>query len=451
MRTVEISPNQWPIWIKMVSLAVLGTQWGDEGKGKFVDFLAEKAIAVVRFQGGNNAGHTVKIGADEFKLHLLPSGILRKGKLAIIGNGVIINPEVLIWEIENLKKRGIDCSDLRISDRAHLIMPYHTMLDGAEEKLKAGKQIGTTGRGIGPCYSDKISRLGIRVCDLMDEVVFKEKLSFAVMVKKRIYRAYGIEEELDEEGIFREYSSHGEKLRPYVCDTVEILERLRAKKSRILFEGAQGTLLDIDYGTYPFVTSSNTIAGNVATGSGTPPGEIDRILGIAKAYTTRVGSGPFPTELPEREAVSLAKAGGEFGTTTGRMRRCGWLDLVVVSHSMRLSGIDSIALTKMDVLGEVERIKICDSYKLDGKKTVRFPASIEALERCTPVYTEFESWGEISPGAMRDIKRNGRRSLPREIKEYIAHIEGVLGIPVSAISFGKERDKTSILRKIWPS
>ncbi|HDP96876.1 MAG TPA: adenylosuccinate synthase, partial [Euryarchaeota archaeon] len=435
----------------MVTLAVLGTQWGDEGKGKFVDFLAEKAKAVVRFQGGDNAGHTVKIGADEFKLHLLPSGILRKGKTAIIGNGVIVNPEVLIGEIDNLKKRGIDCSGLRISDRAHLIMPYHTMLDGAEEQLKAGKHIGTTGRGIGPCYSDKISRLGIRVCDLMDGAVFREKLSFAVMVKKRIFAAYGIEEELDEERIFEEYSSYWKKLKPYVCDTVEVLERLRARKSRILFEGAQGTLLDIDYGTYPFVTSSNTIAGNAATGSGTPPGDIDRILGIAKAYTTRVGSGPFPTEMPEREAVSLAKAGGEFGTTTGRMRRCGWLDLVVVSHSVRLSGIDSIALTKMDVLGQVNRIKICDSYKLDGKKIVHFPASIEALERCRPVYSEFESWGEISQSTIRKMKSNGRRSLPAEIREYIGHIEKLLGIPVSAISFGKERDKTAMLRKIWPS
>lgn len=451
MRTVEISPNQWPIWIKMVSLAVLGTQWGDEGKGKFVDFLAEKAKAVVRFQGGNNAGHTVKIGADEFKLHHLPSGILRKGKLAIIGNGVIINPEVLIGEIENLRKRGIDCSNLRISDRAHLIMPYHIILDGAEERLKAGKQIGTTGRGIGPCYSDKAARLGIRVCDLMDDSLFREKLSFAALVKNRVFKAYGIEQELDPERILRDYGSYAKKLRPYVCDTVEIMDKLRAKNSRILFEGAQGSLLDIDYGTYPFVTSSNTIAGSAANGSGSPPGALDRILGIAKAYTTRVGSGPFPTELPEREGVALAKAGGEFGTTTGRMRRCGWLDLVVVSHSVRLSGIDSLALTKMDVLGQVERIKICDAYKLDEKKTVYFPASIETLERCAPVYSEFESWGEISPDTMRDMKRNGRRSLPSEIKEYIAHIEKVLRIPVSAISFGKERDKTTTLRKIWPT
>lgn len=435
----------------MATLAVLGTQWGDEGKGKFVDYLAEPAKAVVRFQGGNNAGHTVKIGAELFKLHHLPSGILRKGKLAIIGNGVIVNPEVLIGEIDGLNKRKIDTSGLRISDRAHLIMPYHILLDGIEEKLKAGGQIGTTGRGIGPCYSDKMARTGIRMCDLIDEREFREKLSFTVGLKNRLMKAYGLKEQLDADSIAEQYLQFGDRISPYICDTVSILNELHEKKRKILFEGAQGSLLDIDYGTYPFVTSSNTIAGNIASGSGFPPNAIDRIVGIAKAYTTRVGSGPFPTELPEDQAVSLAKVGGEFGTTTGRMRRCGWLDLVVVSHSKRLSGIDSIAITKMDVLGQMDQIRICDHYILDGKKTQYFPASLNDLDRCEPSYTDFDSWGELSTSAIRRMKRDGRSAFPKEIKKYVTHIEKVLKIPVSALSFGKERDRTILLRKIWPS
>ncbi|MDH4123196.1 MAG: adenylosuccinate synthase [Thermoplasmata archaeon] len=434
----------------MSTLAILGTQWGDEGKGKLVDFLAEPAKAVVRFQGGDNAGHTVKIGSEEFKLHLLPSGILRKGKLAIIGNGVIINPKVLINEIDGLAKRGIDCSSLRISDRANLIMPYHVMLDGAEERLKAGKQVGTTGRGIGPCYSDKVARIGIRMCDLIDEKVLKEKLSFIVDLKKRMLRAYDMDEGLDCDSIVREYLEYGNRLREYVTDTAVLLEKLLKKDSKILFEGAQGALLDVDFGTYPYVTSSNTIGGNIATGSGFPPKQIDRILGIAKGYTTRVGAGPFPTELPESESMELAKAGGEFGTTTGRMRRCGWLDLVVVSHSIRLSGIDTLALTKMDVLGKIDKIKICDHYILDGKKTSAFPASLEQLSKCEPVYKSFGSWGELSDSEIEKMKKRGRAALPVEIKKYLEHIEKILRIPVSAIGLGKERDRTVILRNIWP-
>lgn len=430
---------------------VVGLHWGDEGKGKIVDFLAEPAKAVVRFQGGNNAGHTVKIGAELFALHILPSGILRKGKLAIVGNGVIVDPKVLIEEIDNLEKRGFGCAGLRISDRAHLIMPYHVLLDGAEERLRAGKPVGTTGRGIGPCYSDKVARLGIRMCDLIDEQAFREKLLFAINLKNRVLRAYGIEEQLDYEKIASEYLAFGKRLGQYITDTVSLLRDLDRRNAKILFEGAQGSLLDIDYGTYPFVTSSNTIAGNISTGSGIPPCSIDRIIGVAKAYTTRVGAGPFPTELPEKEGQELAKAGGEFGTTTGRMRRCGWLDLVVVSHSVRLSGIDSIGLTKMDVLGEMDKIKICDHYTLNGKKIRDLPASLKVLAECTPVYKEFESWGEISEPAMRKIKKGRKGALPKEMKQYISHIEKSLGIPVSAIGLGKERDRTIVLRKIWPS
>jgi len=435
----------------MPSLAVLGMQWGDEGKGKIVDFLAERARAVVRFQGGNNAGHTVKIGEEEFKLHHLPSGILRKGKLAIIGSGVIINPKVLIGEIDGLENRNINCTGLRISDRAHLIMPYHILLDGAEENLRAGQQIGTTRRGIGPCYADKMTRTGIRMCDLMDEKSFREKLTFTVKIKNRILEAYGMKERLNFRIILEEYLGYRARLGQYVHDTVVIMNDLLKRNSRILFEGAQGTLLDIDYGTYPYVTSSNTVAGHIATGSGYPPGKIDKILGISKAYTTRVGGGPFPTELPEKQAVALAKAGGEFGTTTGRMRRCGWLDLVNLTYSVRLSGIDSIALTKMDVLGKVDQIKICDYYRLNGKRINRFPASIQELERCEPVYAEFTNWGELSASSIRRMKRGLRSALPGEIKKYIAHIEKLLGIPISILSFGKERDKTVVLRKIWPS
>jgi len=434
----------------MTGLAVLGTQWGDEGKGKLVDFLAEDAKAIVRFQGGDNAGHTVKIGPETFKLHILPSGILRKGKLAIVGNGVIVNPKVLIEEIDGLEKRGISCAGLRISDRTHLIMPYHVMLDGAEERLKAGKNVGTTGRGIGPCYSDKIARVGIRMCDLIDEKVFRDKLRFAIDLKNRIFKAYGMEQQLSYEAVAKEYLAYGKRLGKYITDTGAILRKLDERNSKILFEGAQGSLLDIDYGTYPYVTSSNTIAGNISNGSGVPPGSIDGIIGIAKAYTTRVGSGPFPTELPEREGVALAKAGGEFGTTTGRMRRCGWLDLVVVSHAVRLSGIDSIGLTKMDVLGTMGKLRICDRYRLDGKMIRDFPASLEALARCEPVYSEFGSWGEVSESMIEKLKKKGKSGLPIEIKQYIGHIEKSLGIPVSAIGLGKERDRTIVLRNIWP-
>jgi len=437
--------------ISMPTLAVLGTQWGDEGKGKLVDFLAEPARAVVRFQGGDNAGHTVKIGSEEFKLHILPSGILRKGKLAIIGNGVIVNPKVLLEELEQLNSRGVDTSGLRISDRANVIMPYHILLDGAEERLRANRQVGTTGRGIGPCYSDKVARIGIRMIDLTDKKMLTERLSFIVDLKNRILKAYGMTEQLDFEQIAEEYSSYGERLKPYITDTSLILERLSRNDSKILFEGAQGALLDIDYGTYPYVTASNTIAGNIATGAGFPPRKIDAILGITKAYTTRVGAGPFPTELPEEESAELAKAGSEFGTTTGRMRRCGWLDLVVVRHAVRLSGIDSIGLTKADILGEMDRVRICTHYLIDGKKTSVFPASLDALSKARPVYAEFKGWGEITDAHLRRLKKRGRSALPDELKRYISCIEKNLGIPVSVIGFGKERDKTVSLRRIWPA
>lgn len=436
--------------ISMPTLAVLGTQWGDEGKGKIVDFLAESARAVVRFQGGDNAGHTVKIGSEEFKLHLLPSGILRKGKLAIIGNGVIVNPKVLIEEIDHLSSRGIDTSGLRISDRANVIMPYHILLDGAEERLRAGRQVGTTGRGIGPCYSDKIARIGIRMIDLVDKRALRDKLSFIVNLKNRILKAYDMADQLDAKLIADEYAIYGKRLEPYITDTSAILERLLRKNSKILFEGAQGTMLDIDHGTYPYVTSSNTVAGGISTGSGFPPGRIDTILGIAKAYTTRVGAGPFPTELPEDESRELAKAGSEYGTTTGRMRRCGWLDLVVVGHAVRLSGIDCIGLTKADILAGMAKIMVCTHYIIDGKKTRIFPASIDALSRARPVYSEFEGWGEISDSDFRKLKSKGRTALPAEMKRYIACIEKNLRIPVAAIGLGKERDKTVMLRRIWP-
>jgi adenylosuccinate synthase len=434
----------------MTGLAVLGTQWGDEGKGKLVDFLAEPAKAIVRFQGGDNAGHTVKVGDEIFKLHLLPSGILRKSKLAIIGNGVIVNPKVLLGEIEELESRGVSCSNLKISDRAHIIMPYHILLDGAEERLRAGKNVGTTGRGIGPCYSDKVSRIGLRMADLVDEQTFREKLKFAVDLKNRVLRAYDMQECQSFATIAKEYIEYGKRLSRYITDTKAILRDLVEKDSKILFEGAQGCLLDVDYGTYPYVTASNTIAGNIANGSGVPPSAINAIIGIAKAYTTRVGSGPFPTELPEKEGVALAKAGGEFGTTTGRMRRCGWLDLVVVSHAVNLSGINSIGLTKMDVLGDMDELMVCDHYKLNGKKTRDFPASLKELSMCEPAYTKLKGWGEVSESMIASLKKKGRSSLPAEMKAYISHIEKSLGIPVSAIGLGKERDRTIVLRDIWP-
>ena len=419
----------------MAVKAVFGTQWGDEGKGKVVDYYAEKADITVRYQGGNNAGHTVKIGDEVFKFHILPSGVLRKGKTAVIGNGVVIDPKVLISEIEDIRKRGIE-PNLLISDRAHVIMPYHRLLDGAEEAFRGKKKVGTTGRGIGPCYSDKIARLGIRMGDLIDPEALREKLDFIIPMKNRIFEAYGMGKQLDAEEVFGEYAEYGRYLKDMVGDTIEFLHQNMGKE--ILLEGAQGAMLDVDFGTYPYTTSSSTIGGGSSTGSGIPPNAIKEMTGVVKAYTTRVGMGPFPTEQENEIGRHLCEKGHEFGTTTGRARRCGWLDLVVVKHALRLTGATGIAITKIDVLEGLESIKVAYAYDIDGKKTQYFPAKTDGIK---PIYREFPGWN-MTEGEWRKVKEGGTDALPSNVRDYLKFIEEETGVKIRMISYGPSREET---------
>ena len=434
----------------MPALVIIGSQWGDEGKGKIVDFLAEESDIVVRFQGGNNAGHSVKIGEELFALHLVPSGILRPGKMAVIGNGVVIDPGVLLDELDKLEKRGVSVKNLRISDRAHVIMPYHKMLDGAEERMRGGAKVGTTGRGIGPSYSDKVARLGVRMCDLVDEKVLRERLEFLVPLKQRILDAYDDTTRLDLESICREYSDHGRRLAKYVMDTGPMLTEALTAKKRVLFEGAQGSMLDIDHGTFPFVTSSQTVAGNAASGSGVSPLWLDEVFGIVKAYTTRVGAGPFPSELMDDIGKEIAEKGGEFGTTTGRARRCGWLDLVVTKYSSALSGFTGVAMTKIDVLGGLDELKICTHYDLDGVKVTTIPADLRVLDRCRPEYSTLKGWDDIEPARMDKILAEGFSALPRNMRKYIRFVEKQMGLRVVLLGLGRRRNEIlDLRRKKW--
>ena len=434
----------------MPSLVVIGSQWGDEGKGKIVDFLANEAHMVVRFQGGNNAGHTVKIGEELFALHHLPSGILRPGKLAVIGNGVVIDPGVLIKELDDLESRGVSAKNLRISDRANIIMPYHRILDGAEERMRKGAKVGTTGRGIGPSYADKVARLGVRMGDLIDENVLSDKLEFLIPLKQRILDAYGDPNKLDLGAIKSEYAGYGRQLRQYVTDTGALVEDSLRKKKRVLFEGAQGTLLDIDHGTYPFVTSSTTVAGNAASGAGISPLALDEVYGVVKAYTTRVGEGPLPSELHDEVGKRIAEKGGEFGTTTGRARRCGWLDLVVTRYASSLSGFTGVAMTKIDVLGGFDNLKICTHYVLDGKRVTRIPADLRLLQRCEPKYAILDGWDEIDEAGMKRILSKGYSELPANMKKYIKRVEKEMGVPVVLLGLGRRRNEILDLRKrMW--
>jgi adenylosuccinate synthase len=372
---------------------IIGTQWGDEGKGKVVDYFSKDADYVVRFQGGDNAGHTIKVGDEVYKLHLIPSGVIQ-GKTGVIGNGVVINPEVLIHEIDEITKRGIK-PRLLISDRANIIMPYHKILDGAEEQYLGDKKIGTTKRGIGPCYSDKVARKGIRVVDLIDKEALSKKLDTILPIKQRILDVYKIDKKLDKKEVLETYYNFGMRLKGFITNThVELNKAIRSGKN-ILLEGAQGTMLDVDYGTYPYTTSSHTIAGGSIIGTGIGPRHIDEIIGIVKAYTTRVGEGPLPTELFEQTGKHLAEKGHEFGTTTNRPRRCGWLDLVVVRYSCMISGVTKLAITKLDVLDGLKSVKICTGYQLDGKKIDYFLADIEKVKSCKPIYKEFKGWSNI--------------------------------------------------------
>lgn len=428
----------------MSAFIVLGAQWGDEGKGKMTDYLAEDANVVVRFQGGNNAGHTVVVGDQEYKLHLIPSGILYDDKLNVIGNGVVLDPQALFEEIDYLEGVGVKVTPdkLIISDRAQLIMPYHKILDKLKEKARGKNDIGTTGKGIGPCYTDKFERSGIRVCDLMHPEVFKEKLKENVEMKNAYITKVLGGEAVSFEEILNKYLEYGKKLKPYVQDTsVRVYNDIKDNKT-VLFEGAQGMLLDIDYGTYPYVTSSNTTAGGVANGVGIGPNMITNAVGITKAYTTRVGKGPFPTELLDETGDWIREKGHEYGVTTGRSRRCGWLDLVIVKTAVRVSGLTSLAVTKIDTLAGLDKLKVCVGYKFDGKVIDYFPASLEDLAKCEPVYEEFAGWGEEVANA------RSYDELPENAKKYLERIEEFTGTRISLVSVGPKRDQTMRVKEI---
>jgi adenylosuccinate synthase len=421
----------------MSTVVIVGAQWGDEGKGKIVDVLTLKADLVARYQGGNNAGHTVVIDNEKYVLHLIPSGILHKGTKCAIGNGVVIDPLALLGEIDELRSRNIDIdNNLCISQNAHIIMPYHGAIEREQEK---SKKIGTTGRGIGPSYTDKIARNGIRVIDLLRPDLFREKLRVNLSVFNyllvNLYKA----DPLSEDKIFDEYMGYAKQLGKFVTDVSLLINREIEAGKNILLEGAQGTLLDIDHGTYPYVTSSNTIAGGACTGAGIGPTKIDRILGIVKAYTTRVGEGPFPTELNDELGESIRQRGGEFGATTGRPRRCGWLDILGLRYSVSINGLTGIGLTKMDILDGLEKINLCVGYKYDGKVYDTFTTDLDVLKRCEPVYEEMPGWKESTVG----IKEFDR--LPSNAKSYIKKIEYLLKTPIQIISTGPKRDEIIVL------
>ncbi len=432
----------------MSAVVVVGTQWGDEGKGKIVDLLTRYADIIVRFQGGNNAGHTLVVGGETFIFHLIPSGILYEDKLCLIGNGVVLDPKVLIEELDGLKEKGMEVSPkrLKISPNTHLIMPYHRALDHAREAKKSkGKKIGTTGRGIGPCYEDKIVRCGIKVADLMDPELFEEKLKENVEEKNFLLERQLEAGPVDFQEILKEYEVYRERLAPYVDNCSIIIDRALKEGRNVLFEGAQGTQLDIDHGTYPFVTSSNTVAGGACTGAGIGPSKIDKVIGVCKAYTTRVGGGPFPTELFDQIGDTIQERGGEFGATTGRRRRCGWLDGVVLRDAVRLNGLDGLAITKLDVLSGLDPLKVCTSYEGRTKRWEYMPGTIREVAALRPNYQEIPGWQE-------DISQIGSfEALPEKTRSYIKYIEDLAGVPVDIVSVGPGREQTIVLRNPFES
>jgi len=423
----------------MSNIVLIGAQWGDEGKGKIIDILSEKSDIIIRFQGGNNAGHTVVIGNEEFILHLIPSGILHKGKVCVIGNGVVVDPEALLEEIDALKKRHVDVgSSLIISDQVHVIFPYHRLLDELREQKKSTTKIGTTKRGIGPCYADKAARCGIRMTDLLNPEKFKEKLKFNIDEKNAILRTLYNHSGFSLDDMYHKYIDYGKKISKYMQNVPLYLNTAIEKKKSLLFEGAQGTLLDIDHGTYPYVTSSNTTAGGASTGTGVSPVNIDKVLGVAKAYTTRVGEGPFPTEFGPELMEKIRKKGKEFGATTGRPRRCGWLDAVILRHAVMINGLTELALTKLDVLDDTETIKVCVAYKSVGKALKNFPGNMETLSACEPVYEELPGW-------KADITSVTKyRHLPSKARKYISYISKLLNRKITMVSVGSERRQTLI-------
>ncbi|MDY3973735.1 adenylosuccinate synthase [uncultured Veillonella sp.] len=428
----------------MATSMVIGTQWGDEGKGKIVDYLAEQADVVVRSQGGNNAGHTVVVDDRAFALRLLPSGILYDNKTNIIGTGVVVDPKVLLNEIENLEHEGKSAQSLQISNRAHVIMPYHNLLDEAEENSKGDLKIGTTKNGIGPCYADKVNRVGIRICDLLDEEVFKAKLDYNVRIKNKILReVYGSTEAVDYFQILKDYTEYAERLRPYVTDTNYNVVTAIKEGKKVLFEGAQATMLDLDHGTYPFVTSSHPIAGGASVGAGVGPNYLKNIIGVVKAYATRVGEGPFPSELLDETGDYLRNTGHEFGTVTGRPRRCGWLDLAVVSYAADLNSLDYLAITRLDILDKLPEVKICVGYTKNGEAVKGFPADLRELEQCEPVYETLQGW-QCDTSAIKKYE-----DLPEAARRYVERISEVTGVRLGIVSVGPNRSQTIVLHDVF--
>lgn len=427
----------------MATVVVVGTQWGDEGKGKITDFLAEGADVVARYQGGNNAGHTILIDNKKYKLTMIPSGIFNHNKTCVIGNGMVINPAALIDEINYIHENGFSTDNLKISDRAHVIMPYHLVLDGLEEDRKGENKIGTTRKGIGPCYMDKAARNGIRIADLMDAEEFELKVRQIIVEKNRlIEQVYG-DKPLDADRMIRDYLEYAETLRPYVTDTSVVLNDAIDAGKKVLFEGAQGVMLDIDQGTYPFVTSSNPSAGGVCIGSGVGPSKIQQVIGVAKAYTTRVGDGPFPTEQDNEIGQLIRDKGHEYGTVTGRPRRVGWFDTVVVRHARRVSGITGLSLNSLDVLTGLETVKICTGYKYRGDVIHHYPASLKVLSECEAVYEEYPGWTEDISGAKK------LEDLPRNALNYLNRVSELTGIPIAIFSVGRNREQTNPVRPIY--
>ena len=423
----------------MANIVVVGTQWGDEGKGKIVDLLTAEADMVVRYQGGANAGHTVVVEGEQHILHLIPSGILHPGKKCVIGNGVVIDPATLLSEMDELAAKGVPLEgSLRISRSAHVIMPYHKALDGAHESKKGGDKIGTTGRGIGPCYSEKMARTGIRMSDLVNPERLKEKVARNVedmnTLLKNVYGAEGF----DADKVFEEYNGYGKRLAPFVTDTTVLVAEACSGGKDILLEGAQGTMLDIDFGTYPFVTSSSSTAGGACTGTGLGPTKIDGVLGVVKAYTTRVGAGPFPTELTDKTGDLIQSRGREFGATTGRRRRCGWFDAVVVRFAARINGLTGLCLTKLDVLDECEKILICNAYRYKGEVIKEMPSELEVFSQCEPIYEEVPGWMSSTVG------KTSMADLPKAAQDYVKRLHEDIGVEFVMVSTGPDRDETIV-------
>ena len=427
----------------MSSVVVVGTQWGDEGKGKITDFLSENAEVIARYQGGDNAGHTIVIEGTKYKLHLIPSGIFYPEKVSVIGNGVVVNPKSLVKELAYLHDAGITTDNLRISDRAHVILPYHIKLDQLQEDSKGDNKIGTTIKGIGPAYMDKAARVGIRIADLLDKEIFAERLKTNLEQKNREFTKMYEVDPIAFEDIFEEYYDYGQQIKKYVTDTSVILNDALDAGKRVLFEGAQGVMLDIDQGTYPYVTSSNPVAGGVTIGSGVGPSKISKVVGVCKAYTSRVGDGPFPTELNDEISHQIREVGHEYGTTTGRPRRVGWFDSVVMRHSRRVSGLTNLSLNSIDVLTGLDEVKICVAYDLDGERIDYYPASLETLQRCTPIYETLPGWSEDITG-VRHLD-----DLPETAKNYVRRVSELVGVKISTFSVGPGRDQTNVLESVW--